>query len=72
MAVHRLIPGEETLSKIMRYETKLHRFALQTLVQYFALKAGPKPSRVRTDIENTEIRRIGVRAPRVKPPAPHH
>lgn len=71
-AMHRLLPGDSDLNKIMRYETKMHRFLLQTLHQLHSMRAAPKPPRNRTDIEHTDIRRIGVRAPRIRPPAPHH
>ncbi len=71
-AMYRLLPGEDHLNKIMRYETRLHRHLLQTLNQFYALRAPPRPPRIRTDIEHTEIRRIAVRSPRLQPPAPHH
>jgi len=38
MAMLRLLPDEETLNKIMRYETCLHRHLLQTLHQMALLK----------------------------------
>src|SRR5207249_1221252 len=38
MAMHRLIPDEDPLNKIMRYETKLHRYLLQPLHQLYALR----------------------------------
>lgn len=38
MLMARLLPGDETLDKIMRYETKLHRFLLQTLHQFMVVK----------------------------------
>ena len=72
MAVHRLIPDEDALNKVMRYETKLHRYLLQTLHQYHSLTAGSRPYRARTDIEMTDIRRIGVRSPRRTGPTRHH
>ena len=68
----RLLPGDAELNKIMRYETKIHRYLLQTLHQLSSLRAGPAPKRVRNDIIDTDIRRIGVRSPRIRPPAPHH
>jgi hypothetical protein len=71
-AMARLLPGDADLNKIMRYETRLHRHLLQTLHQLYALRAGPVPKRIRTDIEHTDIRRIGVHSPRLQPPAPHH
>jgi len=71
-AMYRLLPGEDYLNKIMRYETRLHRHLLQTLHQLQSLRAAPVPPRHRTDIEHTEIRRIGVRSPRLRSPAPHH
>jgi hypothetical protein len=47
MLMERLLPGEETLEKVMRYETKLHRFLLQTLHQFLVLKGlkSPGPGR---------------------------
>lgn len=38
MLMARLLPGDESLDKIMRYETRLHRFLLQTLHQLLILK----------------------------------
>ncbi len=43
MLMSRLLPGEETLAKVMRYETKLHRFLLQTLHQLMVVKGLRKP-----------------------------
>ncbi len=34
----RLLPGDETIDKIMRYETRLHRFLMQTIHQLLLLK----------------------------------
>ncbi|MEO8457348.1 MAG: hypothetical protein ABI559_05995 [Chloroflexota bacterium] len=34
----RLLPGDETIDKIMRYEVRLHRFLLQTIHQLLTLK----------------------------------
>ena len=72
MLLARLIPDGSTIEKIMRYETRLHRHLLQTLHQIQSLRAGPRPSRTRTDIEQTDITRIGVHAPAIQLPAPHH
>lgn len=72
MLLARLIPDGATIEKIMRYETRLHRHLLQTLHQIQALRAAPRPPRTRTDIEQTEITRIGVHSPVVRLPAPHH
>jgi hypothetical protein len=68
----RLLPADAELNKLLRYETRLHRYLLQTLHQLNSLRAGPAPKRVRNDIIDTDIRRIGVRSPRLPPPAPHH
>ncbi len=68
----RLLPGDAELNKVLRYETRFHRYLLQTLHQLNALRAGPTPGRVRNDIVDTDIRRIGVHSPRLPPPAPHH
>lgn len=43
MLMARLLPGEETLEKVMRYETRLHRFLLQTLHQLMVVKGLRKP-----------------------------
>lgn len=39
MVSARLMPGAETADKIMRYETRLHRFLLQTIHQLLVLQA---------------------------------
>ena len=72
MAMQRLIPDDATLNRVMRYETKLHRYLLQTLHQYHTLREGVRPYRNRTDIEMTDVRRIGVRSPKVTKPDRHH
>lgn len=38
MLMARLLPGQETLEKVMRYETRLHRFLLQSVHQLLLLK----------------------------------
>lgn len=38
MLMARLLPGDEVIAKVMRYETKVHRFLLQTLYQIMVLK----------------------------------
>jgi hypothetical protein len=38
MLTARLLPGDETIDKIMRYEVRLHRFLLQTIHQLLILK----------------------------------
>ena len=38
MLMKRLLPGEEALNKVLRYETRLHRFMLQTMHQLLVLK----------------------------------
>ena len=38
MLMARLLPGAETLEKVMRYETRLHRFLLQSVHQLVLLK----------------------------------
>jgi hypothetical protein len=38
MMMSRLLPGDETMNKVMRYETKFHRYLLQTLHQLMVLK----------------------------------
>lgn len=39
MLTSRLLPGAETLDKVMRYETKLHRFLMETIHQLLVLQA---------------------------------
>lgn len=43
MLMERLMPGNETLEKLMQYETKIHRFLLQTLHQFMVVKELRKP-----------------------------
>jgi len=38
MLMARLLPGDEIMAKVMRYETKLHRYLLQTLYMIMVLK----------------------------------
>jgi hypothetical protein len=38
MLMKRLIPNDEVLNKVMRYETKLHRYLLQTMHQLLLLQ----------------------------------
>ncbi len=38
MLMARLLPGQETLEKVMRYEARLHRFLLQSVHQLLLLK----------------------------------
>lgn len=38
MLTARLLPGDETIDKILRYETRLHRFLMQTIHQLLLLK----------------------------------
>ncbi len=42
MLMARLLPGQETLEKVMRYETRLHRFLLQSVHQLLLLKGTRK------------------------------
>jgi hypothetical protein len=39
MLMARLLPGDEILDKILRYETKFHRLLTQAMDQMAALKA---------------------------------
>lgn len=43
MLTQRLLPGDETLEKVMRYESRLHRFLLQTLHQLLVVKGFRRP-----------------------------
>jgi hypothetical protein len=45
MLLSRLLPGDETMDKVMRYETRLHRFLLQTVYLIMVMK-GLKKTRV--------------------------
>lgn len=38
MLTARLLPGDETIDKILRYETRLHRFLMQSIHQLLLLK----------------------------------
>ncbi|TMB68473.1 MAG: hypothetical protein E6J43_06185 [Chloroflexi bacterium] len=38
MLMARLLPGDETMDKILRYESKLHRYLLQTLYMILVVK----------------------------------
>lgn len=38
MLMWRLLPGENTMNKVMRYESRLHRYLLQTLHQLLLLR----------------------------------
>jgi hypothetical protein len=44
MLMARLLPGDETMDKILRYESKLHRYLLQTLYMILVVK-GVKQAR---------------------------
>jgi len=44
MLLSRLLPGDDAMDKVMRYETRLHRYLLQTLYMIMVLK-GLKPTR---------------------------
>ncbi len=44
MAMTRLVPDEQALSKILRYEGRLHRYVLQTIHQIKLLKGIPSPA----------------------------
>ena len=46
MLMDRLLPDDQTLNKIMRYETRLHRHLLQTLHQLDVLRAHREGERV--------------------------
>jgi hypothetical protein len=43
MMMARLLPGEETMEKILRYETRLHRYLMQTIYMIMVLKGWIKP-----------------------------
>jgi hypothetical protein len=45
MLLSRLLPGDETMDKVMRYETRLHRYLLQTIYLIMVMK-GLKKTRV--------------------------
>jgi hypothetical protein len=44
MAMRRLVPDEQSLSKILRYEGRLHRYLLQTIHQLKLLKGISAPA----------------------------
>jgi hypothetical protein len=43
MLMSRLLPGDVTLEKVMRYEGRQHRYLLQTLHQFMVVKGLRKP-----------------------------
>ena len=43
MLMARLLPGEETMEKILLYESRLNRYLLQTLYMIMVLKGFIKP-----------------------------
>ena len=59
MAMSRLLPDEQSLNKILRYEGRLHRYLLQTIHQIKLLKGFPTPA---------QGARQGI--PNLSPPAP--
>lgn len=68
MMMSRLLPGDETLDKVLRYETRLHRFLLQTLHQLMllqGLKRGPGVQAGTPDLDPPALPDGGVRRPQV-------
>jgi len=72
MLMARLLPGDETLAKVMRYETRLHRFLLQSVHQLVLLKGlrkqGPGQQWGTPDLDPPGLPVTGRRHPRVLPP----
>ena len=72
MLMARLLPGEETLEKVMRYETRLHRFLLQSVHQLVLLKGmrkeGPGRQWGTPDLDPPGLPGGGHRRPRLPPP----
>ena len=72
MLMARLLPGQETLEKIMRYETRLHRFLLQSVHQLVLLKGmrkeGPGRQWGTPDLDPPGLPGGGHRHPRLPPP----
>ena len=68
MLMARLLPGDETLDKVLRYETKLHRFLLQTehqLLVLMGMARGPGVQWGTPDLTPPALPAEGVRRPRV-------
>ena len=67
MAMHRLLPDEATLNKVMQYETRLHRHVLQTLHQLKLLQGDRKRAEGRfhgvADLDATGIPGGSTRLP---------
>ncbi len=72
MLMARLLPGDETLEKVMRYETKLHRFLLQSVHQLLLLKGmrkqGPGQQWGTPDMDPPGLPGGGHRHPPLPPP----
>lgn len=66
MLMARLLPGDEALDKVMRYETKLHRFLLQTTHQLLVLK-GLMPNRVKFPTGIADLNAPGMPGTRKQP-----
>jgi hypothetical protein len=68
MMLSRLLPGDETMDKVMRYETRLHRFLLQKIYQILVLKGLVKTGTGRyfglAQLDPPEVARPGVRSER--------
>lgn len=68
MLMARLLPGDETMDKVLRYETKLHRFLLQTehqLLVLMGMARGPGLQWGTPDLTPPGTPAEGVRKPRV-------
>lgn len=68
MLMARLLPGDEMMDKVLRYETKLHRFLLQTehqLLVLMGMARGPGLQWGTPDLTPPAMPAEGVRRPRV-------
>jgi hypothetical protein len=68
MLMSRLLPGDEVMDKVLRYETKLHRFLLQTehqLLVLMGMARGPGVQWGTPDLTPPAMPAEGVRRPRV-------
>ena len=68
MLMARLLPGDETMDKVLRYETKLHRMLLQTehqLLVLMGMARGPGLQWGTPDLTPPGMPAEGVRRPRV-------
>jgi hypothetical protein len=69
MLMARLLPGDEILDKVLRYETRLHRYLLQTIYLIIVMK-GSKKTRVSRFWGLPELNSPEISGQMGMPPAP--